>query len=180
MAACAKEPQSALPDLSSFTTVNSDGSEELVVFYESKLTPNNSSLTKDDSDVVKYVVLQGEGDNPGYAFEIGNPCYLKDLSSGLQEIVVKPGAYICSNSEYQVNRLIIDFYGGKGTNFNVYNNKEGKGNPLPYHESGVLPQDPNDGGMVYEYAIDGKEWIIKNETEFNKPAFYSITVIFSK
>ena len=181
LSACAKPAESKLPDLSNTTTIDSEGSEVPITFYQSKLTPANSTLTTDDSSEKINVSIAAEEDDVSYGFEIGNPCYLKNLGSGLQEIVVKPGAYISSyNNSYKVNRLIVDFYGGKGVNFEVYNNLTGEGTPLAYHESDVEPADPNDGGVVYEYAIDGNDWIIKNNTEFNKPTFYSISVVYSK
>ena len=178
--ACGKAPQEALPDLSDITTIDSEGSEIPVTFYQSKLTPSNSTLTADDSTEKIHVNIVSDEDEKTYGFEIGNPCYLKNLSSGLQEIVMKPRAYISSyNNTYKVNRLIIDFYGGKGVNFEVYDNLTGKGTALPYHESNVVATDPSDGGQVYEYEINGNDWIIKNNTEFNKPAFYFFSVVYS-
>ena len=146
--------------------------------YTVKLTPSKSTLTNEDSGSAIQVELASEEDETvKYKFEIGSPCYLKNLGSGLQEIIVKPNAYIKSVSNYTVKRLVVDFYGGKGTNFNVYGNGE---TSLEYHASSIPAADPNDGGMVYEYEVNHTSWQIKNETEFNKPGFYSISVIFEK
>ena len=182
LVSCGKPAEEKLPDLSEITTVDSEGSEVPVVFYQSKLTPANSTLTNDDSEEKIHVEIASDEGEENYGIEISNPCYLKNLSSGLQEIVVKPGAYISSfnNPKYMVNRLIIDFYSGKGVNFDVYSNLSGEGESLPYHESSIDAIDPSDGGMVYEYEINSVDWIIKNNTEFNKPAFYSITVVYSE
>ena len=76
--------------------------------------------------------------------------------------------------------VVSDFFGSKGVNFGVYANSEGTGEALAYHESTVEPEDPTDGGMVYEYQINGTAWCLKNTTEFNKPGIYSITVVFLK
>lgn len=149
--------------------------------YNAKLTPEVSSLTDTDStEKVSVSVPSNEDANVKYDLEIGNPCRLKTLANGLKEIVVNPGAYIKSVSEYKVDRLIVDFYNGKGVNFSVYANAEGSGEALTYHESQAASVYPEDHGVVYEYAINGSAWYLKNITEFNKPAFYSITVVFSK
>lgn len=187
LTACGKPAESALPSINIITSESeseshesSSVSSETESFYLSKLTPENSTLTTDDSSEKVHVDITSLDGSKEYGIEIGNPCYLKNLSSGLQEIIVKPGAYISSfNGTYKVNRLIIDFYGGKGVNFEVYNNLTGEGTPLAYHESNIAAADPSDGGQVYEYEINGKDWIIKNNTEFNKPGFYSISVVYS-
>jgi len=149
--------------------------------YNAKLTPELSTLTSDDStEKVSVSIASNEDANVKYDMEIGNPCYLKTLSNGLKEIIVKPGAYIKSVSEYKVDRIIVDFFAGKGVNFGVYASADGSGDALEYHESSIAPVYPEDNGVVYEYAINGNAWCLKNNTEFNKPAFYSITVVFSK
>ena len=184
MTSCAKEPAEALSSLPidfSNTTSTSNGSslessEAEPTYQWVKLTPENSGLTNDDSTSSKLVTLNSEIDSSiEYSIEIGAPCY---LHSKFHEFVVKPGAYIRSLSdEYTVDRLIVDFYSSKGINFDVYSNSEGTGTALEYHTSDVKPEDSADG-TVYEYAINGNNWCIKNNTEFNKPAFYSIIVVF--
>ena len=180
MTGCAKEPAevlSSLPiDFSNTTSSSNDSSNVEPTYQWIKLTPENCGLTKDDSTSSISVTLNSEIDSSiKYSIEIGAPCY---LHSKFHEFVVKPGAYIKSlTDEYVVERLIVDFYGGKGTNFDVYSNSEGTGDALEYHKSNNKPEDSADG-IVYEYAINGNEWCIKNNTEFNKPAFYSIIVVF--
>ena len=165
---CAKEPAGNLPPVEGTT-------------YSVTLTPENSTLTGDDSTTATRVELSAKEDaNVKYTVEIGVPCYVKTLGSGLKEIVVKPNAYIKSISNYTVDRLVVDFYGGKGINHKVYAKADGTGNEVEYHTSEVAPVDPNDDGTVYEYPINGTEWGIYNKTEYNKPAFYSVTIIFSK
>ena len=163
MTGCAKEPAEVLSSISE-------------TYYQVKLTPENCGLTNDDSSAAKTVTLNPDSSSSiEYSLEIGAPCYLHKT---FHEFVMKPGAYIKSiDSQYVVDRLIIDFYGAKGTNFAVYSNSEGAGTALEYHESTIEPEDSSDG-IVYEYAINGNEWCIKNDTEFNKPAFYSIIVVF--
>ncbi len=162
---CAPEPSPSLPPVGGNT-------------YTVKLTPSNSTLTTADSTETIQVELPSVEDaTVKYKLEIGSPCYIKELSSGLSEIIVKPNSYIKSVSNYTVKRLVIDFYGGKGINFNVYGNGDSS---LAYHTSEVAPADPNEGGMVYEYEVNHTSFNIKNETEFNKPGFYSISVVFEK
>ncbi len=167
LGACAKPAQSQLPSVEEKS-------------YTAKLDADNSTLTADDSSAAIQVDIPSVEDNTvTYKFEIGAPCYLKTLSNGLKEIIVKQNAYIKSVSEYKVDRIIVDFFNGKGVNFNVYANKDGTGEPLQYHESSVQPVYPEDSGMVYEYAINGNEWSLTNTTNY-KPAIYSLSVVFSK
>lgn len=145
--------------------------------YSILITKSNCGLTADDSEVAIQTSLASyEDPEVKYTFEIGAPAY---QHANFNEFVIKKGSYIKSVSEYKVERLIIDFYSSKGVNFNVFNNKEGSGSPLNYHESTILPEDPTDGGCVYEYEINGIEWCINNTSDY-KPAFYSIMVVFSK
>ena len=167
LGACAKEAQSQLPSVEEKS-------------YTAKLDPNNSTLTTDDSSAaIQVEIASNEDSEVKYKFEIGAPCYLKTLSNNLQEIIIKQNAYIKSVSEYKVDRIIVDFFNGKGVNFNVYANKDGTGDPLEYHESSVAPVYPEDSGKVYEYAINGNEWSLTNTTNY-KPAIYSLSVVFSK
>ena len=112
-----------------------------------------------------------------YDLILGNPCY---LSTKAHEFIMKPGSYIKSVSTYTVDRIIVDFFGSKGVNFGVYADSTGEGTALEPHESDITPEDPNDGGMVYEYSINGNAWYMKNITANNKPGIYSVTVVFSK
>lgn len=180
---CAKEPAETLSSLpidingqsSSSQSSEQESSNNGPAYHYVKLTPENSGLTNDDSTEIIPLTLDSSVDNSvKYELAITNPCY---LHAKFHEFVVKPGACIFSMSEYTVDRLIIDFYGEKGVFFDVYDNNEGKGAALEYHSSTYEPED-SDGGMVYEYSIQSSGWCIKNNTEFNKPGFYSITVIF--
>ena len=162
---CAKEPEEPLPSIDETA-------------YTAKLTPENSLITAEDTTVAYNVsIASAEDANTKYEMTIGAPCY---LSTKAHEFIMKPGSYIKSVSTYTVDRIIVDFYGGKGVNFGVYANTEGTGEALAYHESTIAAEDPNDGGIVYEYQISGSAWCLKNITEFNKPGIYSITVVFSK
>ena len=172
--ACAKEPAS---ELSSINLSESVESGQTPSFYTAKLTKSNSGLTTDDStEAIQTEIASDQDATVKYKFEIGAPCY---QHSKFDEFIVKQGAYIKSVSNYVVDRLIVDFYSTKGVNFNVYANAAGTGDPLEYHTSTVQTVDPDDGGMVYEYAINGTEWCINNTTSY-KPGFYSITVVFTK
>ena len=165
--ACAPEPKEPLPD-----------PDPEVTYYSVKLTPENSLITSADTTESYTVNLASAEDaNVQYSIEIGAPMY---LSTKAHEFIMKPGSYLKSVSTDKVDRLIVDFYGGKGINFGVYANAAGTGDALEYHESTVQPEDPNDGGTVYEYAINGNAWCMKNITEYNKPGIYSLTVVFSK
>lgn len=163
LAGCAPEPEKPLDPVTP-------------TMLSAKLSKANSGLTSEDSTEVKSLSLPVEGSEATYSLEIGVPCY---NHSTHDEIIMKPGAYFKSNSSYKVDRLIIDYFGTKGTNFDVFNNLDGSGEKLVGHESSVQPVDPTDGGKVLEYSIGGSEWIIKNNTEVNKPGFYSVTIVFT-
>ena len=170
IAACA--PKAAEP----LEPINSDDPE--VTYYTAKLTPENSLITAEDTTTNYDVeIASAEDAETKYSMQIGAPCY---LSTKAHEFIMKPGSYVKSVSTYTVDRIIVDFFGSKGVNFGVYANTDGTGDELIYHESTITPEDPNDGGTVYEYAINGSAWCLKNKTEFNKPGIYSITVVFSK
>ena len=201
MIGCAKEPAETLPSLPidfSETTSSSSGesktetsisisSEESESNSESssqreptyqwvKVDKENCGLTSDDSTEPVQLSLQSHIDDfITYDLEIGAPCY---LHSKFHEFVMKPGSYIKSiTTEYHVDRLIVDFYGAKGTFFEVYDNASGTGDALDYHASSNKSEDEADG-IVYEYAINGNDWCIKNNTEYNKPGIYSLIVVF--
>ncbi len=167
LAACGAKPADPLPPVDPEET-----------YYSVKLTPESSLITSEDTTTNYTVNLKAEEDETVlYSIEIGAPCY---LSTKAHEFIMKPGSYLKSVSTEKVDRLIVDFWGGKGVNFGVYANADGTGDVLEYHESTVQAEDPNDGGIVYEYAINGSAWCLKNITEFNKPGIYSVTVVFSK
>ena len=176
VAACAKAPSSELSSLSIPDSYDSSDSEETKT-YTATLTKGNCGLTTDDSTEEIVATIKSKQDSEvDYSVKIGAPCYLSDKYN---EFIMKQGGYIKSNSNYHVDRLIIDFFGKKGTNYDVYANVDGTGEKIAYHESSIQPEDPNDGGIVYEYPINGTEWCISNSTVY-KPAFYSITIVFSK
>ena len=160
LTACREEPAGGLPEFTGPKAV---------------LNAANSTLTKDDSSEVKHVSLEIPDSSEVYEVEIGTPCYLKETSGHFFEIIVKPGAYIKSVSTVTVDRLIVDIYGGKGINFEVYNNVEGTGEQVKEYSSTIPPTEPGDGGLVLQYPINSTGWIIKNTSSF-KPAFYSISV----
>ena len=163
---CAKEPGAPLPPPEEST-------------YTVTLTPANSTLTTADSSAALQVELSAVEDAAvKYTLEIGSPCYLT-TKDGFDEIIVKPGAYIKSVSSYTVDRIVIDFFSKKGINQTVYSKADGTGDAVEYHSSTTASVDTSTGS-VYEYSINGTEWSIYNKTEYNKPAFYSVTIIFSK
>ena len=165
--ACAQEPEGELPPAPTTT-------------YHAKLTAYNSTLTTDDSTSPIVVNIPSDEDpNIFYTFEIGNPCYLNTKSKVSLQICLKPGVSIKSKSNYYVDRLVVDFFGGKGTNYEVYNNVEKDGDKVNYHSSSRTPTDPDDHGTVYEYSIQNTGWNIFNATDYNKPTFYYIEVFFA-
>ena len=184
LGACAKEAGSQLSSLSipdSYSDSASEGEERV---YSVKLTPDNSGLQKDgegnplDSTSPINLSLESQQDkNVKYDLILGDPCY---LSTKAHEFIMKKGSYIKSVSTYKVDRIIVDFFSGKGVNFGVYANNDGSGTALEPHESTIAPEDPNDTTLVYEYEINGSAWYMKNITEFNKPGIYSVTVVFTK
>ena len=161
---CAKEPGAPLPPPPA-------GSYSVV------LDATSSLLTKADSDKAYTVHLKAqENENVTYDVEIGSPCYLKTVGN-FTEIIVKTGAYFKSVSKYDVSLVRCDIFAGKGINYSVYNNDQGTGTALEYHESTVAPVYPEDSGAVYEYEINSTGWKIANDGNF-KPAFYSVTIFF--
>ena len=139
-----------------------------------KLTKANCGLTNDDSTEAFETSLAIEGRSEKYVFEIGPNCY---AHSQYEEFLIKKDGYIKSKSEYKVDRLIIDYMSKKGVNFTVL---DASGAEVEAHESDVPTEYPasDDYGAVLEYPIDGNGWSVTNSTEY-KPAFYSITVVFS-
>ena len=161
---------SCKPEANDFLPAIPEGS------LKASLNSSNSGLTKDESTSELQVALVVADSTQTYSVKIGVPCY---IHTSFPEIVMKSGAYFKSVSEYRVDRLIVDFFGSKGVFFDVYANKEGTGATVGYYKSTVTSSDVEGGGMVYEYPINSTGWIIKNNTENNKPGFYSVTVVFS-
>ena len=139
-----------------------------------KLTKANCGLTQDDNVTAFEKSLEIEGSEEKYTFEIGPNCY---AHKSYDEFLIKKGGYIKSKSTYNVDRLIIDYFSGKGTNFEVL---DANNQIVSSHESSVATEYPgdNDKGAVLEYPINGTSWTIRNTTEY-KPAFYSVTVVFT-
>ena len=160
LGACAEEAEPLTPPSAETKTV--------------KLVKSNCGLTGDDSVEAFDVSLDIEGKEEKYTLEIGPNCY---AHSTYDEFLIKKDGYIKSKSQYTVDRLIIDFVNKKGVNFIVEN---ASGEAVESHASTVQTEFPgeNDYGYVLEYPIDGNAWKIKNTTDF-KPAFYSVTVVFS-
>lgn len=165
---CKDEPAAPLPPASEGT-------------YTVKLTADNSTLTTDDStEAIQVELSSNEDANVKYKFEITAPCYLNTKSAVSNQIGVKPGAMIRSVSTYQVEKITVDFFASKGQNYQVFNNVERTGDPLEAHVTNMTPVDPSDGGAVYEFSVNSNGWCIYNHTEFNKPSFYYISVVFKK
>lgn len=183
LGACAKEPGSQLSSLSIPDSYSDSASEGEVRTYTAKLTPEETKLEMVDGQPVDSnapidITLKADQDkNVTYDLILGSPCY---LSTKAHEFIMKPGSYIKSVSTYKVDRIIVDFFGNKGVNFGVYANSDGSGEALESHVSTIPAEDPDDGGLVYEYEINGNAWYMKNITEYNKPGIYSVTVIFEK
>ena len=139
-----------------------------------KITKSNSGLTGDDSTEAFDTSFDIEGREEKYVVEIGPNCYNHHTYN---EFLIKPEGYIKSKSTYHVDRLVIDYFSGKGVNFEVL---DANGGVVTSHESSVETEYPatSDKGAVLEYPINGTAWTIRNVTEFNKPAFYSVTVVF--
>ena len=146
--------------------------------YSVKLNKANGGLegtTKSaPSTEEKVIQLSIEGKTEKYEIIMGPNLY---NHADYDEIVMMNGGYIKSKSQYTVDRLRIDYFSGKGTNFEVLNASE---QVVQKHESSVPTDFPGDTdkGEVLEYPINGTSWTIRNTSEF-KPAFYSITVLFT-
>lgn len=166
VSSCMAEPAKPLPD----------PDEGKVKVSLNTTNAMEAGLTTDDSTSPITVNIAIPDSEETYSIELGAPCY---KHSSYDEIVVKSGAYFKSLSEYHVDRLVVDVFAGKGIFFDVYSNNAGTGTAIEYHESKVESVDKAGGGVVYEYPIDSTGWMIKNNTEKNKPAFYSVTVVFS-
>ena len=165
---CMEEPGEPLPPPSEGT-------------FTVKLTADNSTLTTSDStEPIQVELPSNEDANVKYKFEITAPCYLNTKSSVSNQIGVKPGAMIKSVSTYKVEKITVDFYATKGQNYQVFNSVERTGDPLEAHVTNMTPVDPSDGGAVYDFEINSNSWCIFNHTEFNKPSFYYISVVFKK
>lgn len=138
-----------------------------------KLTKANCGLTTDDSTVEFATSLDIPGSESKYEFLIGPNCY---AHATYEEFLIKKDGYIKSKSTYHVDRLIIDYMSKKGVNFKVFSGET----EVTSHESSVPTEYPaeDDYGAVLEYPINGTSWSITNETDY-KPAFYSVTVVFT-
>ena len=140
-----------------------------------KLTYSNCGMERDAGDTTEAltVSLDIEGSESKYEIEVGPNCY---VHSEYDEFLVKKDGYIKSKSTYHVDRLIIDYMSKKGVNFKVFAGESESSS----HESSVQTEYPgeNDYGAVLEYPINGNSWSITNETDY-KPAFYSVTVVFT-
>ena len=139
-----------------------------------KITKFNCGLTGDDSTVAFQTSLDIEGTQEKYTFEVGPNCY---NHHNYEEFLIKKDGYFKSISTYSVDRLVIDYFSGKGVNFEVLN---AGGELVEPHESETASEyaSTQDKGAVLEYPINGSAWTIRNVTEY-KPAFYSVTVFFS-
>ena len=159
---CREEPATGLPDFR--------GDIQL-------LTPEKTSLTSNDSEAAEVVTLTIPDTEKSYQVEISTGCKL-NTKGAKPQIQLAPGAYIKSVSTVTVDRLMVDFFGTKGTFFNVYSNAEGTGSTVRDYEAPKdLPvYDPDGGGKVLQYPINSEGWMIKNETEYNKPTFYAIYI----
>ena len=102
------------------------------------------------------------------------------LSTKAHEFIMKPGSYLKSVSTFTVDRIIVDFFGSKGTNYAVHAGLDASTDALVYHSSSIAAEDPDGGGIVYEYSIQGPSWYMNNISDVQKPGIYSVTVIFSK
>ena len=139
-----------------------------------KLTKANCGLTGEDSTAEFTTALDIEGTESKYEFLIGPNCY---AHATYEEFLIKKDGYIKSKSEYHVDRLIIDYMSKKAINFEVLN---ASGEVVESHASSVATEYPaaEDYGAVVEYSINGTAWTIRNTTDY-KPAFYSVTVVFT-
>jgi len=165
--ACAKKPAEPLGP-----------SDPEKTYYTVKMFRDNSGLTTDDSTSEIQTTLNAlEDDSVEYSMRIGTPAYQHGT---YDEFVLKDSAYVKSGCDYVVDRLVIEFY-GPSVKFAVYDNEEGSGEELEYHESTYAPEhtETGDNAVVYEYSINGSGWMVKNVSAPQKSAFYSIRVVFS-
>ena len=138
-----------------------------------KINKSNCGLTGDDSTKAFQTSLDIDGTQEKYTFEIGPNCY---NHHNYNEFLIKKDGYFKSISTYKVDRLVIDYFSGKGVNFEVLN---AGGDKVEPHESETKTEYPSaqDKGAVLDYPINGNSWTIRNVSEY-KPAFYSVTVFF--
>lgn len=139
-----------------------------------KLTKANCGLTSEDSTSEQTLSLSVTGSEEKYEFTIGPNCYAHEE---YEEFLIRKDGYIKSRSKYHVDRLIVDYFSKKGINFEVL---DASNKQVSAHESSVPTEfpKPEDSGAVLEYPINGSSWTIRNVSEF-KPAFYSLTVVFT-
>ena len=159
---CKEEPATGLPDFV--------GDIQL-------LTPEKTSLTSADSTASEIVTLTIPDTDKTYELEISANCKL-NTKGAMPQIQLASGSYIKSVSEILVDRLIIDYYGGKGTFYTVYSNNEGTGSKVRDYEppKDLQLYDKDGGGKALQFPINSTGWMIKNETEYNKPTFYAIYI----
>ena len=162
LVSCRPDPKPALPDYNG---------------KEIKLTAENSGLTTELSTVATTVNLPIPDTTEMYQLEISADVKYKTTSGGHTEIYLSPGSYIKSISTLRVERLIIDFFGRQGTLFDVYANNTFSGTPVEEHLSEIEATEPDDYGQVSEFSIQANGWSIKNNTEFNKPCLYYVTIV---
>ncbi len=144
--------------------------------YNSKLTANNSTLIGTESTAITNVGIRSqEKDDVEYIFTISEGSYTK-LGTEVMEIILQGEGYIKSASTYYVSRIILDFWGKKGANFQVLANGEEK----VAHDSSITPMDyKDDGAMVKEFEINSTSWEIKNIASTNKKtSIYGLTVVY--
>ena len=161
---CAQEPAAKLPNLDGDT-------------YSVKITPENSTLTADALTSAKQVTLNSsEDETVQYTFEFSAGVR---LNSSHNEFTMPNETYLKSVSTYKVERIIVDYFYSKGTNFSVYANTDHSGTALEAHASTITPTDPDDGGKVIEFNVNANGWSIYNSTVY-KPSFYYIEIVFRK
>lgn len=161
LAGCREEPATGLPDFTGDIAT---------------LKSTDTSLTGTDSAEAEIVTLTVPNSEKTYQVEISAGCKLNTKGAAPQ-IQLNPGCYIKSVSEITVDRLVVDYFGTKGTFYNVYNNKEGTGEAVKDYEApNTQVIDKDGGGKALQFPINSTSWIIKNETEFNKPTFYAIYI----
>ena len=160
---------SSTPATTTTTTTSQSTSTKSV-----KITKFNCGLTGDDSTEAFTTALDIEGSTEKYEFEVGPNCY---NHATYDEFLIKKDGYFKSKSTYHVEKLVIDYMSKKAITFEVLNANGDKVNSVQSEVATEYP-DANDYGAVVEYPIDGNAWRIQNVTDY-KPAFYSVTVIFT-
>ena len=140
-----------------------------------KLTSANSGLTSDNAAQPVQTSLDIEGRTEKYTFEFSTGCY---VDSRYPEFVLKDSNYLKSVSNYNVDRLVVDYMSKKGITFEV---KDANNAVVTSHESTVATEHSgaDDYGAVLEYPINGTAWSLYNtNTGKAGTSIYSVTVIF--